>query len=297
MKNYFMKFLFHKKMLKYYIFYIFIIIVFLKVYFIGIKEIDYQFRIDKNYLKKRDIDFNFPVYEEEDYIPHNIYRLEYRNVDRSLFSAAHDITLSNVSDSKQFIYTDDDIPEFILKYYNQEVLDIYNTINISYGACRADLVRLLLIYAFGGIYLDYKTAIVKNFDVILNKYHNKLIVSKQSNIPYTACFCSIASKYGEYVNWGFCSNKGNPILRKIINTVLYNLKDAYKNKEKYKAGRIHVSYLTGPLVFTTVINSSDRNKYSLINSEFNGKCVKNYIQHHKIIGKNHWSKVREPLFV
>ena len=46
------------------------------------------------------------------------------------------------------------------------MLNIYNSIDESYGPCRADLFRYLILYDKGGIYLDIDTICVKNWKYI-----------------------------------------------------------------------------------------------------------------------------------
>src|SRR5436190_15289766 len=62
------------------------------------------------------------------------------------------------------LYDDKDIETTILRYYNQEILNIYYRINPIYGAARADFFRYLLIYALGGVYLDIKSTTTQPLD-------------------------------------------------------------------------------------------------------------------------------------
>lgn len=53
------------------------------------------------------------------------------------------------------------LPEIHLhNYYGQRIWEYYLRINKKYGAARADLLRYLVLYALGGVYLDLKSTVL-----------------------------------------------------------------------------------------------------------------------------------------
>jgi mannosyltransferase OCH1-like enzyme len=55
------------------------------------------------------------------------------------------------------LYDDEDCRQFILQAYGQDYLDTFNRIDSAYGAAKADFFRYLLMYEYGGVYLDIKS--------------------------------------------------------------------------------------------------------------------------------------------
>src|SRR5665213_1678332 len=62
------------------------------------------------------------------------------------------------------LYDDQEIRDFIVDSYGSETIDYYERINPLYGAARADFFRYLLLYKFGGVYLDIKSTASKSLD-------------------------------------------------------------------------------------------------------------------------------------
>ena len=62
------------------------------------------------------------------------------------------------------MFDDRECGEFIRNAYGAEMLKLYMSINPAYGAARADLFRYLLIYHYGGVYLDLKSTCTKPFE-------------------------------------------------------------------------------------------------------------------------------------
>ena len=67
-----------------------------------------------------------------------------------------------------YFYNDFDCREFIKNHYNESVLNAYDILYPS--AYKADLFRYLIIYKYGGIYLDNKYILRKSFDTLINAF-------------------------------------------------------------------------------------------------------------------------------
>jgi len=256
--------------------------------------------------------FNIPVYEEEKIIPKNIYRiygLKDNKEDLDKYRFIFEETEKISPEIKEnIIFGKEEIENFVLKYYNQKVLDTIRLINYNYSACVSDIIRLLVIYAKGGIYLDVKTQLLGDITTELNNYPDKLLVSYFSSLPFVFTGWTDLPPYGEISNWFFASPKGNPVLRECIIQSLTNISEAYKEKEKYDHGAPYILALTGPYMFTNVIKSSkniDKVKFlssmsltSFILSGWNGKLRKEAynLDNDKIQRGRHWKQLTEPLF-
>lgn len=121
-------------------------------------------------------------------------------------------------DYEYIIFDDNDIIEFLRKYYKPEVLETFNT--LSMGAYKADLFRYCYLYEFGGIYLDIKTELIKDIDTIFNK--------KSINLYTVIC----NSK--ECIHQGIIATvPKNPIFIDLINHILISVKTPINIKNNY----------------------------------------------------------------
>ena len=261
---------------------------------------------EKNHFIERKEQIVFPYYEEENFIPkviHRNYGIKDDICDLKKYKNVFQRTKNNCKKFKQkFLLGKTKIENFVLEYYNEDVLDIIKLINNNYPACVSDIIRLLVIYAKGGIYLDIKSEISEDISYELNKYEGKLLVFNWINFPFFGNFWTKSYIYGEICNWGFACNKGNPVLREIINAVLLNIKCCFKEKEKYNKGYPYILSLTGPHIFThKILNTKNKEKLKILRANFNGKFKysSSYLRRTRIFSKdkNHWKKMNQNIFV
>lgn len=280
--------------------------------------------------KMRNRDFKIPLISKGTNIPNNIYRIfistdKEKNIEK--YDLALKVTKKSLPHFKTEIYQDwKKIENFILDNYNKEVLDTVNLINKKYMACVSDIVRLLIIYIKGGVYLDIKSSFHEDITSDLDKYKGKLIIGNACDIPFVFRGWTIFPPFGEISNWFFASPRGHPVIREAIIKSLSNIKNCYKNKEDFTSGGICILSMTGPWMLTDVINNTKYRKdivkvgafketlsflYKKIKKEkikkisgpstlaWKGKLIKETvgIDNKKIQSGNHWTKLREPLFV
>lgn len=166
-------------------------------------------------------------------------------------------TLKSLNQDWEYhFYTDDDISNFILTVYGKEILKYYNRINACYGAAKADFFRYLVLYYYGGIYLDIKSVMTKPLDTvlmdddeyILSQWDNKKGETHENWGKYK----EIKSlEKGEYVQWFIISSAGHPFLRQVIIDILRNI-DNY-NPFKDEVGTMGVLRTTGPITYSLSI--------------------------------------------
>ena len=85
------------------------------------------------------------------------------NVHPKIYENIQDILNLNPDYSYTFI-TDDIGRDLIKTHFDKNVLDAYDVLNA--GAAKADLLRLVAIYIYGGVYIDLDSTIV----IELNKF-------------------------------------------------------------------------------------------------------------------------------
>ena len=128
-----------------------------------------------------------------------------------------------------YIYDDKQSKLFLKKYFNKDVLHAYNTL-IPY-AYKSDLVRFCLLYIFGGIYIDLKLVLnpinvsfFKKFDYHFAK--NRRLGGKSWKIVENSFL--------------FFKKPGNPLLKKVIERIVDNVKRRDKTSHKL--------YISGPML-------------------------------------------------
>jgi mannosyltransferase OCH1-like enzyme len=148
---------------------------------------------------------------------------------------------------KYYLYDDKEMDEFVNKYYEGEIADCYNKLNII--VAKVDFWRYLILYKYGGVYLDMDSSINKNLDNLI-KEDDQAIITAESNFDY-------------YVQWALIFSKEHPILKKTIDLIVENIKNnRYPND---------IHSMTGPTVYTKAIDYVNKN---LFNKIINKKQIK-----------------------
>jgi hypothetical protein len=179
----------------------------------------------------------------------------------------------NYSKSKNknynFIFYDDNARKKFIKEEFPEFYEFYKRINKGYGAAKADIFRVLILYKYGGIYIDCKTKI-ENMDELFLKYPNKSL--------YTCSFkkddkiLNIINKITNtnYQNFFIATKRKGKVISKIKDEMFYRL-SSYDNKViitdktllilhkilnigDETRGSTSVFIYTGAFMFTKVIN-------------------------------------------
>ena len=111
------------------------------------------------------------------------------------------------------------------------------------GMFRADLWRYLVLYKYGGFYVDMDSRLFYNED-----YH----FAKTINDPH-ATFNTVSSEGDIFNNWIILCSKENPIMKDIVETVTAKCQEFYD--EPYKVFP-HGRWLqaTGPEIYSSVIS-------------------------------------------
>lgn len=218
-------------------------------------------------------------------IPKSIYQTwkTKHNID-SKISEYIDNTKRMNPDMKYHLYDDQDCEDFIKKefpyYYH-----IYQSLEIPVQ--KADLWRYLIIYKYGGYYLDidcYTTHSLLDIKIPQRYNDNKHLLIVDIEFPRPLCYFGMPRnpQYGQY--W-FAATPRHPAIRKVIHKIIANI----KNKELLLEDKNTIDktlYLTGPVPWTDEIESSDdaniyKIKFNLADSlstmgPFMCKRMKNY---------------------
>jgi len=143
-------------------------------------------------------------------------------------------------DYKYHLYTDEEIDKFVNDNYPGKIADAYNKLNII--VAKVDLWRYLVLYKYGGVYLDIDSDILKPLDTLIKDTDEAIITSESHRHINT----STNNTYICYVQWGLIFKKDHPILKKTVDMIVDNI-----NKKKFN----NIHKMTGPTVFTDAVKA------------------------------------------
>lgn len=155
-----------------------------------------------NIQKKNIIDLKIPkkiyqTYKNNDY--HNIYH----------YNAVQSLLEFN-PDFEYYFYNDKDCRKFIKENFSEDILNTYDFIYPC--AYKADFFRYLIIYKYGGIYIDNKYIVKNSFYSIINKEDlNVLCLDVDNECLMNSLIISLPS-----------SEKINSIIHRIVENVKNN---------------------------------------------------------------------------
>lgn len=152
-------------------------------------------------------------------------------------------------DYQYILWTDEMMENFVKKEY-PDFYDVY--ISYKENIQRCDTFRYLVLYKYGGVYIDMDIICKKNFDTLL-RYD--LVLAKSPNL----------------INSFFMTSKNNPFIKFCIDNL-----PIYKDSLKYFGNHMHIMNSTGPWFLNNMVNKygikNIKNLYILSNQEFAGDC-------------------------
>ena len=161
-----------------------------------------------------------------------------------------------------------------------KLLNNYNKLNKNCYAMVSDYMRIVLLYYYGGVYMDIKSRPKKPLDAFIKE--DKAYVFRWD-------------KWNEWLSWFLASNKENSLLKDMIDTMIENI-----NNYKYdkKQNRIYdVVNLLGPKVLTKLLENNDYNDIIKVPNKDRLKYIQySFVKnHHKFYES--YSKLKESLII
>ena len=170
-------------------------------------------------------------------------------------------------DYKYQLFSDREAKQFILQYYGEKIWNYYQRIDSAYLAAKADLLRYLLLYARGGVYLDLKSMIDFPLSKSLRE-DDRFLVFYWDNQPNGQHHYLIPEyiKKGEMLQAFIISARGHSLLRTVILNVLRQI-DQY-NPFRHGTGWEGTLTTVGPVIYTnTIYNAITQNGSDIIYRE------------------------------
>ena len=122
-------------------------------------------------------------------------------------------------------------------------------------ARKSDLLRLQVLYNYGGVYLDTDVECIKPIDNLISK-HSFVMGTECSHVGYNEIHDPNNCDQGHINNAVIASSMGNPILVKIIETIKRNYATTTINKRDNPLD--YVAQLSGPCVFNEMRGELER---------------------------------------
>jgi len=186
-----------------------------------------KYSLNPNYIKNDNYFING--------IPNNVYLTwSSLTVPKNMYSTVLN-NIDNNPDFNFYIYDDDACANFIKKYFDPEVLYVYN--NLKPGAYKADLFRYCILYIYGGVYMDIKFILHKKLKDLILKYNYIFVSDLQTD---KTC-------RGGSFNGFIVSAKNNNIFIDCINQIILNYKNNYYG--------LNSLYPTGPCLLGYIIQT------------------------------------------
>jgi mannosyltransferase OCH1-like enzyme len=183
-------------------------------------------------------------------IPKNIFQSWYTTILNPEIQKYIDTMKSLNPEYNHKIYTDSEIDSFVNENFPGEISECYNKLNII--VAKVDFWRYLILFKYGGVYLDMDSSINKPLDELINEKDEAIITAEKNPEMF--------------VQWALIFNKEHPILKKTIELIVKNIKyNKYPND---------IHKMTGPSVFSNAINIihneniGRRVRHNLIHSNF-----------------------------
>lgn len=178
----------------------------------------------------------------------------------------------------EIIYADDVyLNDFIVSKYSKDILKIYNLNRIP--ASRSDLARLLLLFEYGGFYIDVSMEVRKPLKLTLDSETEVLLVRRDDAKRY-----SNDPKKAHVINGIIGAKPKSKYIEQCIDLALMHLKNGLYNKNVWRA--------TGPFVLNEVLSTfNQQEKIKIVNFTDLLKTTINYRRPKE--SANTWMKQQE----
>ena len=244
-----------------------------------------------------------PEFPQGQSIPRRLYQISLPDSSHLPSEICENIqSIQNLHPDWEYQLFDSDVAErFIQETYGSDLLEIYRSIDPAYLAARSDLLRYLICYAKGGVYLDLKSSTSKPLDTILRS-DDVFLVNQWDE------FRSLPTGSGghkeiihvpgdEYTIWCIASAPGHPFLKAVLEKVVANIQTY--NPLSCGVGAQAVLRLTGPIAYTLAIhpiidNHPHRKIYLDPDEAMSWTIYNSYAGHRTTLGR-HYSELDFPI--
>ena len=204
------------------------------------------------------------------------------------------------SDWEYIFFSEQDILDFITEHFGKSFVKYYEQIDPDYGSARADFFRYLVVFKYGGVYLDIKSGLNANLNNILRDDDSCILSHWPSKYANWGQYPDLQGK-PEFQNWFIISEPNHPFLALAISKVVDNIINY--DRHKHGVGKIGVVRTTGPIVYSkSIYKLISFCKHRIIDSDANGLTYSIYEDTKEKLAhirrfKKHYSRMTKPIIV
>lgn len=260
----------------------------------------------KNIISDLDETIQLPETEKSKTIPKVIYRTHKKEKIKD-YQQSIDFTQKHNPGFKQVIYDNEMCDQFIKDKFSDRIYQAYQSINPSYGPAKSDFFRTLIIYYYGGIYLDIKSVgtsleeLAKTDKLVACLGRGKPYINSFHFNPYSLFSDNYNWYYfsdieeGEINNWCISAPPGNYVLGKMIQQMVSNIEYGKKHMNEYNNGQYSVLAMTGPICYSKIISKYKTDSNVKILSKYEKQKYFKYelFDHKALEGNKHYSKNKD----
>jgi mannosyltransferase OCH1-like enzyme len=190
-------------------------------------------------------------------IPKIIHHVFFRGADK--LSAADSLASKRLRERnpgwEYRFYDEEAAVSWVEEHCEPRVRTAFHLIDPAYYAARSDLLRYLLCYEHGGVYLDVKSDASLPLDEVL-RTDDEYILSQWAELRHRPAGAGNHRDLDhvpgdEFVQWFIVSAPHHPFLRDVISDVVRNIETYSAFREG--VGRMGVLRTTGPIAYTRTI--------------------------------------------
>lgn len=188
------------------------------------------------------------------------------------------------------VYDDDEMVDYIASRLGHGVVDC---IRPEYRVCLSDLWRYLVVYEYGGLYLDIKSTAVWPLDEVVRE-DDACLLSRWT-VPRPD-----RKKDIEWQQWFLCAEAEHEIMYEAVLRVVENI-EGY-SPDTFGVGRMGVLNTTGPVAFSHVVDryiAEGGDRCRVVYSEKDLGLVYSVYEgidgHWEIFGGRHYSEMKTGL--
>ena len=187
---------------------------------------------------------------------------------------------------------------FIFSNYGHEIMECYHSINPEYGAARADLLRHLIIFKVGGVYLDIKSDLKLPLDQILRTDDQYILTQWPHRLGEVCEGLGLHHDLshvpgGEYQSHHIIAVPGHPFSKAVIDRIVANI----NNYRPWSGvGRTGVLRTTGPIAYTLAVSqmlATAPHRFATEQEIGATLSIANY--DHSGVFPRHYSKLKSPI--
>ena len=187
-----------------------------------------------------------------------------------------DVTKKNNPKAQLIIANDLFMQDFIMSRYNKSILQLYNLIRIP--ASKADIARLMLLYEYGGFYLDVSMELKGAIIELVNEKTDLLLVQRDDNPRYKNDM-----ENAHVINGIIGVSRRSALIHWCIRRVFRNLINDDLNKS--------INIATGPRVLNQALPHFEK-KLSVQKLSFS-QLQRDFLTYRRVAGiSNEWIKTQ-----